>query len=107
MNWLDLTDTVLKHSTNTFGERVVYWPAEAPSFEIQGVFDAAFISVDPSSGVTIQSTTPRLGVRLSAFQNEPAEGDRVEIRGQVYDVSEYQPDGQGGAVLILHRCSSA
>lgn len=103
MNWLDLTDTILKHSTETFGESVVYWPKAAPSFETQGVFDAAFITVDPSSGIRIQSTTPRLGVRLSQLPCEPAEGDRVEIRGRVYDVVEAQPDGQGGAVLLLHR----
>lgn len=105
MNWLDLTDSVLKHSTETFGERVVYWPRESPSFEINGVFDAAYILVDPQSGVTIQSTTPRLGVRLSTLPMPPEEGDRVEVRGVVYEITESQPDGQGGAVLILHRCS--
>lgn len=105
MNWLDLTDSVLKHSTETFGEAVTYWPKESPSFETTGVFDQAHIEVDPSSGMRIQSTTPRLGVRLSQLTAEPGEGDRVQIRGQVYEVVESQPDGQGGAVLILHRCS--
>lgn len=106
MNWLELTDALLKQTTATFGERVVYWPASEPSFEIRAVFDASFQMVD-AGGAMIQSTQPRLGVRLSEFAQEPREGDRVEVRGTIYDVIEYQPDGQGGASLMLHRCSRA
>jgi hypothetical protein len=106
MNWSDLTDTILKHTSETFGERVVYWPAEEPSFEIMAVFDAAFQMVD-AGGAMVQSTQPRLGVRLSQFSQDPREGDRVEVRGTIYDVVEFQPDGQGGASLMLHRCSNA
>lgn len=107
MNWLELTDAVLTHTTATFGERVVYWPASEPSFEIRAIFEAAFTMVDPGGNAIIQSTQPRLGVKLSDFAMTPAEGDRVEVRGTVYDVTEYQPDGQGGALLMLQRCSRA
>jgi hypothetical protein len=106
MNWSEITDSILKHTSETFGERVVYWPSCEPSFEIRAVFDASFQMVD-AGGAMIQSTQPRLGVRLSQFSQDPREGDRVEVRGTIYDVIEFHPDGQGGANLLLHRCPSA
>lgn len=107
MNWLELTDALLTQATSTFGERVVYWPASEPSFEITAIFDATFQMLEPGGNAMIQSTQPRLGVKLSDFACPPAEGDRVEVRGTIYDVVEYQPDGQGGAMLMLQRCSRA
>jgi len=77
MSWQSLTDTILKHSTETFGELVVYWPNQSPSFEITAIFDEAFEMVEPMTGTRIQSTQPRLGVRLSSFPVPPTEGDRV------------------------------
>lgn len=104
--WTKLTDSVLKLSTAVFGERVIYCPSSEPSFEIRAIFDAKFEMVDPG-GVLVQSAQPRLGVWLSQFAQDPSEGDRVEVRGTLYDVTEFQPDGQGGATLMLHRVSRA
>ena len=103
MGWLDQTDLILRASEAAFGEQCTYTPKVGSPFQIDGIFDDNYQEV-PSQGETkVQSTGPKLGIRMQQFSTNPGEGDTVTIRSIVYRVLEFLPDGQGGADLILTK----
>lgn len=108
MSWSDLTESVFKQTAELFGETCVYWPKSSPSFEIRAIFDSAYQVLTGAQGaMAVQSLQPKVSVKLSEFPSPPDEGDRVELRGSVYDVIEFQPDSHGGAILILQKSDYA
>jgi len=107
MNWLEITDGILKASVSAFGESVTYTPRTGTSKEISGIFDNSYKRLDPQSGLIVQSVEPVLGIRLSDLDSAPGDGDSVLIRSIVYRVVEVKQDGQGGATLRLHKVRSA
>jgi hypothetical protein len=91
-----------------FGEAVQpnYRPSGGGAFDIDGVFDNAFLAdtLISADGIPeFQTVAPTLGVRLSQFQSYPQGGDKVFVPsvGKTYFVSEVRPDGKGWARLIL------
>ena len=69
----------------------------------QAVFDSAHVEIDPETQAPVSSINPVLGVRLSDLPNEPTPRDRVRVRGQLYRISDVQPDGVAGALIILKK----
>jgi hypothetical protein len=51
----------------------------------------------------VSTVGPALGVSLADFPAEPVKGDTLVREGLTYRVDDIQPDGEGGADLILHR----
>ena len=103
MGWLDKTDLILKASTSAFGECCQYKTKDGLEFPFEGIFDENYQEISGRGDSRMQSTKPQVGVRLCEFESTPKEGDTLTIRSIVYRVLEYQPDGQGGAVLILNE----
>ena len=103
MGWLDQIDLLLKTSTSTFGESCLYTKKNGQDFYIEGIFDNNYQEVESQGDLKTQSTGPKLGIRMRQFEENPREGETVTIRDIVYRVLEFQPDGQGGAVLILNK----
>jgi len=107
MAFSDLASLVQGACKDTFGESVEYRPLSGDAVSITAVFDRVWTEVDPASGVAIQTNEPTLGLDLSDLDAEPAEGDTVLINSaDVYQVIEFQRDGQGWAVLRLQRIGS-
>ncbi len=100
MDWQAVTDRALKACLQVFGELIEYHPIDALAYSIPGVFEASYQEVQPD-GQIVQSTQPKLSVRMFDLIQEPQPGDKVLYRGRYYRVVEYQPDGQGSAVLYL------
>lgn len=92
-----------------FGEPATYQPALGMPFTILGTFHEAYKSVDLVGGMGITSESPALGIRLLDFARYPLQKDLVVIPvtalhgGGTYIVKEVQPNGIGGAVLLLNR----
>ncbi len=103
MDFRKHVDAILSASMNKFGELVKFYPAEGGVYEIQVVFDNEAQAVDLQTEQLVSLTQPRIGVNLNDFKFTPREGTVVEIRGQQFKVAEKREDGQGGAVLLLHR----
>jgi hypothetical protein len=103
MVWADTVDRALKTAIGAFKSSATYTRALAPSSPIvlNGVFDVPHQSVDPQTGVPVQSTQPRFGIRLADLPAVPASGDQLVRAGVTYRVLEVEEDGQGGAELIL------
>lgn len=82
---------------------VIYRPLAGGACGVRGIFDAVHRSVEVHDGVTYSTVAPVLGVKVSDFQTIPVQHDRFEIENVSYEVTDIQPDGQGGAELTLRK----
>lgn len=106
MAWNDAADDVLAACMDVFGDAhsvdfaapVVVKSAFGTG---RGVFDAAHELVDTGGEFPVSTTAPVLGIRLSEFTVVPEMGNEVVIDGANYRIDDVQPDGQGGAKLML------
>ncbi len=104
MDWDSLTDLVSATCRDTFGVPVGFTSATTgEQFQTVGIFDAEYKDVQALDGMIVQETYPRLGIRLGDFPVLPDRGDQLMVKGVVYQVQEYRPDGQAGATLVLTR----
>ncbi len=105
INW---DEKLLAPLQKVFGQPINYRPKRGVAFDTEGIFDRPyskeFETLDGSS--EINTTSPVIGVRASAFLTEPAQGDRLYIYSDktMYVVSDVQPDSHGGLKLILNVC---
>jgi hypothetical protein len=112
---IDFDALVLGPCMTVFGQPVTYYGARS-YFAITGVFDEAYLPVDPfdegrgsssafggMGGIT--TVMPILGVQLSQFpfDSQPQQGDRLVIctTNATYFVKEVRVDSHGGAKLVL------
>ena len=102
---IDFEKLVLGPCLTTFGEAVTYRPLVsspgAAPFAITGIFDAEHDLVEEFEGIDHSTQGPVLAVRLSDFPAPPEQLDQLIVRGQLYQVYDVRPDGQGKADLIL------
>ena len=90
-------------SVRTFGVPVVYVRGPV-SLGIRGIYDKNYVSVDPETGVPIQSTDPMLFVMAEDLPDGIAKkGDRVTVDENTYTVQARPPDSEGGIVLMLRK----
>ena len=101
------TALLLSSCLRSFGEPAVYLPVQSTQrINITVIFDETFRTLDVETGTTVQSTQPKAGIKLSELPFEPRAGDRLLIRNKTYRITEYQPDGQGGAEVLLTEKSN-
>lgn len=114
---VDFDALVVGPTMSIFGDSYQY-SSPAGTFQIVGVFNEAYLDIDPlgrggiaSEGAnwggpgTISGSMPVLGVQMRQFIVPPAQGDLVLVKGVTYTVREARPDGQGGALLFLNQFS--
>jgi len=78
--------------------------AGAPDVELEGIFrDAQDQEIDVLGGsVNIAARQPVFHVRESDLPDgKVVEGDRLTVRGKVWEVANFQADGEGIATLEL------
>ena len=118
---LDLDRLTLGAAMRIFGSSVLHARGTDAAFAVPGVFDRRHEIVSfGDDGAPVTVLAPRLGVRLSAYPAGfvPEQGDAVQVAligdGQVsasplasgavlhaFRVRDTQPEGEGGAVLVL------
>jgi hypothetical protein len=110
-DWRAVTDRMNGVVMQTFGEveRVLFMPANGDTpYEVDGVFDEAFLDLSIVDGAQVATVQPRLGIQLSQFTTVPAQDDQLQIvrTGLVYVVREARLDGWGGGGLMLNLVSN-
>lgn len=103
IDFRDRVNRILNLSTKEFGEAAVLRPASGGSFNIRGIFDNEYQSIDADTEKVVSANLPVLGVNLFDFNFEILEGDLVDLRNLTYKIIDIREDGQGGASLFLHR----
>tara|TARA_R110002074_G_scaffold253081_2_gene425070 strand:- start:16479 stop:16814 length:336 start_codon:yes stop_codon:yes gene_type:complete len=106
MTWNEAADDILAACMDVFGDAhtVAFVAPVVVNAEFgtgRGVFDAAHELVEMGGEGPVSTTGPVLGIRLSEFTVPPVEANEVVIDGATYRINDVQPDGQGGAKLML------
>mgnify|MGYP005989024993 CR=1 FL=1 len=102
-NFRNRVDRLLKHCTDNFGEKVIYYPCSGGSYSIEAIFDNNYEIVDPETENVVSSNHPMIGVNLNDLNFELKTNDMVQVRNLKYKITEIREDGQGGASLFLHK----
>lgn len=107
MEWDDVVDAkILSPLQRRFGTAITYQPATGVPFPISGIYDKAFFGVDPTTGESVVTNQPTVGVQMSQFSGHanPLQGDQLTIlrTGEVWVIREVHPDGHGAARLMLN-----
>lgn len=107
MNWDAHTERVLDLCMDTFrATAVVYVTQEGAEISIRGIFDNAFVSVDPNTQAAVQSVGPVLGIKLSDLPRAPRVGDFVIVNNKRFSIDHVEKDVHGGANLFLHKAGA-
>jgi len=103
---VDFSGLVLGPNVAIFGRDVTVTPvASQPGnpptpYPARGVFDRAHLPEQIYEN-QLSSTQPMLGIRLDAFAVAVVRKDEINIDGVDYVVDDVEPDGEGGAILML------
>lgn len=102
---VDFSGLVLGPNITTFGRDVTVTPvASQPGnpqpYAARGVFDRAHLPEQIYQN-QLSSTAPMLGIRLQDFSIPVVRKDEIAIDGVDYVIDDIEPDGQGGATLML------
>lgn len=80
-------------------------PGGGAPFAVDGIFDDAYMALvlQADGEPAIAAVDPVIGVLLSQWAVQPAKGGMLLIPsvGITYMVADVQPDGHGGAKLLL------
>jgi hypothetical protein len=118
---LDLGRLTLGPAMRLYGANILYSRGADPAFPVPAVFDRRHAAVGlGEDGTPVSMLVAQLGVRLSRFPPgfTPEQGDAVQVAligdrqvsawplatGGVltpFVVKDVQPEGEGGAVLVL------
>lgn len=88
-----------------FGRPVMVRPARGLDYTARGVFDNKHVEVFADDGTVHYTTRPQLGIRLSEWAQLPGKGDEIFLDQDRYGFTGIEPDGQGGAIILMHRIS--
>lgn len=105
---VDFSRLVLGPAMRTFGRShaITYRPSAGVTHGgLRGVFDRAHVTVQMEDGAVHSTTEPRLGIRLAEWPAVPVQGAHVDIDVETFEIVDVQPDGQGGATLVLMKVS--
>ena len=105
-NFRAKVDRVLTHGMKTFGETVTFYPKSGGAYKVEAVFDNNYEAIDPDTEQVISANQPALGVNLNDVDFEMKRGDEVQVRETRYNVIDKREDGQGGALLLLHKINA-
>lgn len=104
MAWTDLAGRIQTAGQTFFGEPVTFTPAATSTPEtVTGIFDAEHHYQEIIGDSVIETSRPRLVVRLAALSEAPLRTDAITVRSTNYTVLEVMPDGQGDIELILEK----
>lgn len=80
---------------------VQYLPAVGAAVQLKGIFDEAYCEVDPHSRAPIGSTGPAVHMQTGQLPAEPADADRLVIKGRTFRTLAPKPDGHGVTIYPL------
>jgi hypothetical protein len=95
-------------NTDDFADVATYNPASGASYSVNGIFDAAYKSVDPNSGATVSTEQPIFTMAAADVRSgRPIQGDTITIAEIEYKIRDPQPDGKGLITLFLTEIDDA
>lgn len=93
--------SVIEALLTVHGEPIIYKGDGSLSHALSGVFDETFSEIDPDTGRNVTSQTPSILLAVGDLPARPVRDDEFEIRGKIYLVHKFEPDGKGAARIFL------
>jgi hypothetical protein len=107
VGWWDLEDAALQIEMATFSEPAVVFFAAAPpaGAPVRGVFDAPAMHADLGLHRDLSDQAPWIGFRVSELPGAalPRLGERVDVRGVSWEITDLEPDGGNHVKCRLYR----
>ena len=102
-----------------FAVKCIYKPTggSPANFNINGIFDREYEAVEVDAETPVTSTHPAIRVKendlIIPLARDPIDGDKIQVNdpeGDIvgtkngeYSVIDFQPDGVGTTILLLHE----
>ncbi len=103
---IDWDGLVLAPLQAVFADPIVFTPTISqpgvPPFLARGIFAVKQVTVRTEEG-EFTDQQPTLGIRFADYAVPPKQGDSFARAGTVWNLYDVQPDGQGGADLVLKQ----
>ena len=101
---LDFSALVLGSAMAVFADPIALTPTVsipgALAYPARGVFAVKQVTVRLEEGL-FTDQQPTLGIKLADYPVPPKQGDSFVRAGVAWTIWDVQPDGQGGADLVL------
>ena len=102
----DFAGLVLGPAMAAFADPIVFTPVKSQpgvaAFPARGVYAVKQVTVRTDEGI-FTDQQPTLGIMLADYPVPPMQDDTFVRAGVTWSVWDVQPDGQGGADLILKQ----
>jgi hypothetical protein len=123
---IDFAALVLSPSMAVFGKPVTVTPRKsspnAPPFAANGIWTVTQVDIVTDDGGMLSSRSLKFGINMEDFSVALKQGDWISTPANLlpigywqgdfdpngnldFEISDVQPDGQGGSTLILKRAS--
>lgn len=100
-------DRALFVSAAGHGTTVTWLPSAGSPRSFDAIFDNVFVAVEGGSQASVTSVAPVLHCReedlIGLVLERAMQGDKVDVGGVLYAVTDIQPDGTGMTTVILER----
>jgi hypothetical protein len=116
MGWEDMTAATRSACFGAFHDKRPFsyalrkggdWVALSPAgYPLEGIYREHHKDIDIETGATIDTYRPELDVEISALPAYPVEGHLAQLGTVVYRVDKVDPDGEGGAKLVLMKLNN-
>lgn len=105
MSWDSKVSNLLSRcrSESAFGSQMVHNPQIGSSQTFLGIWSDTYLEIDPDQGFQVMSDNPSIGVKLDDFDTNPKKGDTITRNSVIYIIRAVEPDGEGGATLVLEK----
>lgn len=108
MGFEDLIGPVNRAAASTLGVPATWTPVGSGSpAALRAVFRERHETFDPEVGANVATTFSAAWVHLADLPRLPLEDDGLAIMGKSFLVVGLEPDGQGGAWLVLQLAGAA
>ena len=101
---IDFSALVLGPAMAVFGAPILFTPTASqpgiPAYPARGVFAVKQVTVREEE-IVFTDQQPTLGIKLADYPVPPKQRDSFVRAGVTWFVWDVQPDGQGGADLVL------
>ncbi len=106
MGFADLMAVADRSVRQKLGGSVTYTPTVGAAVVVDGIFTASHTNVDEGNeGGGVSTVAPTCFLTLDDLPSDPKTDTtaRLTVAGVDYSWHDVQPDGMGGALLLLHR----
>jgi hypothetical protein len=108
--WDSISDGLVRAASRTFASSrtIIYDTAGASPTDVSGLCiftEAHSETILDEDEASVQTVAPTLDVRLADLPTPPVEDMLVSINGVAHRIAGFEPDSEGGALLILEEVS--